>query len=329
MARSQHTVSRMLLQGFSDDRNRVRVTSRSRPSHLLALNSASVVKDFYSFTDDAGELDDGIEQWMSTQVESTAAPLIRAARTGHAAAGADKATIALFVANGLVRTRTVRARIESVGKTLGPRMLEEALLEEAARLGIELTSHQRATLRAEAPSKWAREADSEEERRSHLRIVLRFTDALATQLARWDWSIAVSPTPVLVTSDAGIATLTPDDGWGGLLPEGSPVLLPVSPTHLLIGEPHALQPGPHELPRELADAVNREMARGAYDIVITHPAMPWSAELTLPRVAPDLRPKIVITQSNEPATDPAPFAPISNPTIRAAFDKLATHDIGY
>ena len=165
-------------------------------------------------------------------------------------------------------------------------------------------------------------------RRSHLRTIMRKIDELAEQLSTWTWVVLESEAPVLISSDASVATFhNPDEAWAGIIPPGSPVYLPLSPRHLLVGERNSLDSSTGLSP-QLAKMVNQVNARQAADTIFKSPTQAWPSDLVLLPDAPPL-PTPTVTWRRDPdatPTFPAAFPTVLAPDIRAVLDELEATD---
>ncbi|MGP9490452.1 DUF4238 domain-containing protein [Glutamicibacter sp. 287] len=80
LVRRQHVVSKFYLKGFANDIGKgqlLRVPLPGENSYRVSVNDATVQKDFYSLTNDRGELDDSLEEAFS-RIEDEAAKALQA-----------------------------------------------------------------------------------------------------------------------------------------------------------------------------------------------------------------------------------------------------------
>ncbi len=318
----------MLLSGFADADGNVRVTHRGGRTHLAATTNASVVTDFYSFRDADGHLDDTIELWLANHAESPAAAVLRAAQAGVSPEPDHVPALARFVAAGLMRTAHVRAVIEGFNETAGPHLLAMEQLTRAGHDPLTLTARQFDLVLGAARRAWRDARDENEERKSILRTVQRQIDTFTAKLTTWTWTVLTADEPLLVTADVAVAPHPQTGTWRGPLPDGFPVYMPVSPTHVLVGEAHPLGFPTSTLTAELAQVVNTELAKSAQNVVITHPTMQWPANLTLTPITPATpQPRIAMSATENPNTFPARHREVLDPTIQNTLDALGAVDL--
>ncbi|QOR71364.1 hypothetical protein IM660_03430 [Ruania alkalisoli] len=150
----------------------------------------------------------------------------------------DKATVINFTVVQLVRTPTVFAFMEHIDGHLGAKFV----LIEVTKTGgfdlLALSDAERDRYLALAGRAWAPRQDEHDMQASKLRTMVRKLDELSTQVTAWHWNVLASPEPVLISGDSPVVTLNPIGyHWAGLIPEGSPLWTPLSPTMLLVAEP--------------------------------------------------------------------------------------------
>ncbi len=236
--RRQHTVAKVYLEGFADERGRVQVKYRHGKHAFSSIKNASVRNYFYSF----GELSNPnkeIEDWMGEKVETDATVPLRKLRTGLQPQLYDIEALAPFVAISLMRTETVRSHQEQVDSHLVPLLV---LMDEAAQKNYNLLELSSQELQRHLDEVARSLAPYEVDKRSILRVMLRKSDEISTILSGWHWRLDTTEEPCLLTADAPVVALAPDAqlGWHGVLPQGSTAYLPISPRHLLTMSPTPL-----------------------------------------------------------------------------------------
>lgn len=326
--RRQHTVPKVLLRGFSQG-NRLQMRRRGGSDHLTSLANATVRSNFYSYRDSSGAPVTAVEDWLAAHVEGPAAAVLGRARSGDAVHAADTPVLARAVAACLLRTATVRSYLEQIDTHLGPMLLIQAALAKAHVRADDLSAAGMARIQAAATSIWSQHSGSAADRGGALRTFLREFDAWSSRLATWEWSLLSATEACFITSDAPVATLRPDGArWHGIVPPGSPVLLPISPKHLIVGEARIVRPG--TVTDELVRLVNTQLAREADDAIFAHPAMPWPPYVQLPTRRPTL-PTPTITWSKtvpgDPPTFPKSYPPVHDAAVRVLLDALGAIDV--
>jgi len=313
-----HTVTRMLLEGFAE-RNQVVARTRGGRDYTQAITNATVVADFYSF-DNEGRPDDAMEDWLAENVESAFHQLLPALRAGDQPTSTHRPSIARFVAVAALRTRTVRSYMEQIDQqTAG----SAVLLKIAPELGWDLASMSQRTvrhLRALCQQAWNALPPRPDDAASRLRVVVRESHRLESALLRYVWSVATTEQPSFLIGDAPVTALSGrEQGWGGVVPRGATVFLPLSPHALLLGEPHVF--GHHFSADALVPTVNQLTAREAFDAVYRHPKMAWPTPTGLGSQPPQLPTPSFRVSRPEPGTPPT--FPYVYPTI----DEEATHKL--
>jgi hypothetical protein len=326
--RRQHTVPKVLLRGFSQG-NRLQMRRRSGGDHLTSLSDATVRSHFYSYPDSSGAPVTVVEDWLATDVEGPAAAVLERIRTLKTINAADTPVLARLIAACLLRTTTVRSYLRQIDTHIGPMLVIQQALARAHVRTDDLSAAGMAQIQAAATAVWSQHDGSVTSRHSVLRTFLREFDAWSSRLATWGWSVLSTTEPCFITSDAPVATLRPDGGgWHGIVPAGSPVFLPISPKHLIVGDAHAVSPG--GVTEELACLVNTQLAREADDAIFAHPAMPWPPYVQLAKQRPALpTPTITWTTADpgEPSTSPSAYPPVHDAAVRALLDALGASDV--
>lgn len=330
-ARRQHTAAKTHLRGFADDSGQFCMHARGGAVERRNVHSATVERDFYTYADDRGHPQEGVERWLSADVENQVATVLRTLRAGSPPAPEREEVLARFVATSLLRTATVRSLMVQIDAGVRPLL---AMNEYVRCAGIDfasLSDRERRRLLAATTAALERvPADPADRRRSLLRTMLRKADELSALLAGWNWEVARGAAPALLTGDAPVAVLSPlpSPDWHGVLPADATVYMPISPDALLVASPAPLL-GEGRLGTELATTVNHELARSCNRAVFHHPDMPWPPDLRLAPSPPTLpAPRISwTTQAREGAlTFPAKYPPVGDDAIRSVLDELGGRD---
>ena len=329
VTRRQHTVPKTLLRGFSDPKRCLAMKRRDGTDGVISLNNAAVRGDFYSYRDPDGTLSDAVETWLNEHVESPISEVLRRTRQGEQPSASDSWRLARFAASGLLRTATTRSYIEQLDRHLGPLLL---LHRAIATMEIDPTPISPASLDrayAAAAQAWNRREKQSDADQSKLRTFLREFDNLSRKMSTWSWSLHTAREPSFITADAPVATFAPGDGgWHGILPEGSPVFIPISSYRLLVGEQHLLGVG--LVTTTLARMINTRLAREAYDAVFSDTRMRWPEYINLAPTPPTL-PKPTITWSRSKSrgkpTFPATYPAVHDKSVRKLLDLLGAENV--
>jgi len=326
--RRQHTVPRTLLRGFADANGCLAMRRRDGTDGLISIRRASVRRDFYSFLgDDGGRVDD-VEDWLDEHVESPVSPVLDRLRSGEQPSGSDSPVLAAFAASGLLRTATVRSYLEQLDGDLAPLMLVHKVLTRSGTDPTTLPPESMDRLHAAASRVWSERDKEPDEARSMLRTVLRHFDELASDLSSWAWSLHTADRPCLITADASVATFAPvGQGWLGILPQGSPVFIPISARRLLVGEKFAQGSG--TLTADLTRLVNGRLAQEAFDAVFADPSMTWPAEAHMSSQRPTLPiPTVTWSRSDleSSPTFPSIYRAVASESVRVLLKSLGAKD---
>lgn len=324
-----HVVPRVYLRGWADVDGQVAVLDRgsSGPGRFSVSNSA-VRKRFYNFADAHGAESDLVETWLDRHVESPVGPTLKALRAGAGIDDVDKNTVISFAVAQLVRTPTVFAFMSQLDVHLGAMFT----LIEAAKIGgfnlLELSDTNRARYFAAARDAWTAGLDQRDMRVSKLRTMVRKLDEISTQVTSWHWSILTSPAPVLITADSPVATLNPTGHhWAGLIPDGSSLWMPLSPTLLLVGDPVKPLAQQTALTDELVTFVTSALARQADRALFNAPGADWPSGLVFPRQKPTLpEPTVTWGKATGPPTFPAAYPPVASAAVEALLERLGAVD---
>jgi len=326
--RRHHTVPKVLLLGFVDSKNRLVMRRRDGSNLLTSLNDASVRGDFYSYRDSDGVLVDEVETWLGDGIESPVAEVLVRARRGEQLASNDVVHLARLAASGLLRTPTIRSYLDQLDAHLGPLLLMHRHLTAAAVDPTALSPEAMKRVHATAATVWNDCDKLSANEQSKLRTFLREFDKLSQRLSTWSWNVLTAKHPCLITADAPVVTLGTDDGgWHGVLPKGSPVFIPVSSRHLLIGEQHPIGRGSFTI--ELAKMVNIRMTSEAYDAVFADPIMPWPDHIVLEPRRPTLPHPTVSWSRSQPGSEPTfptAYPAVEDDRVRALLDSLGAVD---
>lgn len=322
-----HTVMRALLAGFASD-GRVRTRMRQGKEVQQSVGDASVVKHFYSVQQN-GDHDDSVERWLAADVEYKFARLLPALREGQPPRQEEREVVSRFVAAAAVRTQTA----EAIQRETTPSIGTMILLSEVAHSNdidlLALSSSDLAHLRAMCQEVFMSDFGYPE-KASMLRTLVWFTETTSERLTRYHWSVDVTPQPALLIGDAPVVSVSPKgvDQWDGIIGSRGTVFLPLSPTALLVGQPHVFAPSVATT-SALAPFVNHLTARDAHTAVYRHPHMPWPSYVDLPST----RQPIVALRSSISRSTGSPdnksgqtpdggYPPLKDPRSQALMDHL-------
>lgn len=220
------------------------------------------------------------------------AGVVDALRQGTLPIGPAVDAAAMFVAFQMVRGASFRRAQMEIARTVGPvhyaqlvisKMIEtndqfDPTNDEVEALATEL--------RRRAPEQFTTVSPD-----SMMRNMLRDAQRIKTLLPTMHWSVASSSTRLLLTSDTPVVTRGPGGEFNDgpdVLPDGFEVLVPVSPTRLLVVSPYPSLASSAGLTEQFAREVNERQARGADELVLRHPHMAWPDELILRDEPPPL-----------------------------------------
>lgn len=322
-----HTVTRALLEGFSQDG---KVTARAREGREFpqSIRDASVVADFYSF-DNEGSPDDAVEGWLADVTESAFTSLLPPLRQGGQPTTEMRPAIARFVAAAVTRTRTARSYMDQIDHHIvGTTLLMAVAPKMGWQLG-EMGASEVEHLRALCQRAWQSLPTRPDRDASLLRVVVRESRRIEEALLRYVWSVAATQEPSLLVGDAPVLTLSGHElGWHGLVPKGAVVFLPLSPQALLVGEPHIF--GRSFSADRLAEVVNALTVREAYEAAFRHPEMPWPLGVTLGRQPYRLpQPSFSISRSDpgQPPTFPYTYPEMDDDETAALLKHLKAVEV--
>lgn len=319
----QHTVAKMHLLGFANKDEKIAMRRRAGDDLVVSVKDATVQKNFYTFINADGARDISIESWFSTSVEGPAAADLRDAREATPPDGETRPAFALYLAAMLLRNRLIRHRMDETAIHAGPMLILPRLMRKAGITFEDLTPVLAAELGKRADAIWnvlRERQDPREERRQHLRIMLRKIDEHAHQFESWHYTVTDADDADFVTSDTAVATIEPRPapGWRGLLPPGAILAVPVNPRRVIIAsEAPSLGTNPDGV-GTTSTIVNRHILNGAFDAIFRHPGSGWP--LT-PPLAPD-PPSVP-----NPTRTLRPSAPEDKPTFPATYPKIHNADI--
>ncbi|WP_445256998.1 DUF4238 domain-containing protein [Nocardioides aurantiacus] len=329
LKKHQHVVPRSYLRGWADSDDHVAVLDRgSSVPHRFSVSNSAVRKRFYNFADANGAESDVVEDWLDEHIESPVGATLKALRAGASLDDVDRATVTNFMAAQMVRTPTMFAFMAHIDVHLGAMF---TLMEAAKRGGFDLltlSDADRDRYLSIARDAWAAQLDERDTRASKLRTMVRKLDEVATQVTSWHWSILTSPVPVLISGDSPVATLKPTGyHWTGLIPEGSSLWMPLSPTLLLAADPVKPLRQQTVLTNELASFVNSTLARQADRALFNAPDLYWPTGLTMPTQKPTLpEPTVTWGKSTGLPTFPATYPPVTSTAIEALLKELGGVD---
>lgn len=322
-----HTVTRALLEGFAYG-GQVLVRSRDGKEFNLATGSATVANDFYSFLHE-GEHDDAVEDWLSKDVEHAFASLLPNLRAGVQPPKQEHRVIARFLATALLRTKTARSYMRQIDDHVAGRVL---LQMAAPRLGLDLRSMSHSEIEELVQfcdEVWAELPYKPDTVLTDLRVMVHQSNRIEGVLNSYVWSVLQGPGPYFLIGDTPAVVVDGHQtGWRGVLPEGATIFLPISPSKVLIGEPHSF--GRPFAGDELVATVNALTVRDAFRDVLRHPETAWPAELHLGPAPPSLpiptRTYLRSPLSGQP-TFPYTYPGVNDAKVAALLEKLRMNHI--
>lgn len=329
LKKHHHVVPRSYLKGWADDAKHVAVLERGQAAaRRLPVSHAAVRSSFYNFLEDTGGQSDAVEEWFGKHVESPMGPVLRQLRQGVAPREVDEPAIRTFAVTQLVRTPTVFAYMAQLDTHLGPLLLFAEACKTAGVNPADLEAPARERLIVAAREAWEGTVTGDD-RASHLRTMARQLDELAVRVESWHVTVLQSPRPALITSDAPVATLNMrEPGWGGLLPSDSPLLMPLSPTQLLLLDPVRPLTSNRDLSVDLARVVNTRLAAQADRAIFNHPALSWPANVVLPAQRPGLpSPTTTWGRFEGKPTLPAQFPVPASAAVAELLEALNAQDV--
>ncbi|WP_269939602.1 DUF4238 domain-containing protein [Arthrobacter sp. HY1533] len=280
LVRKQHVVSKFYLKGFADSSNRLRRTLLpGYRSHLISVERASVVKDFYTIELEDGQLSDYFERAFS-DVEGPAGAVLKSVvgNGGWPLSAEEKCDLALWIALQHLRSEGVRTQGNNInalmiqlvvgtsGKEALRRHIENA---ESAPISSERLDFEWAELTRDGGPRLRADA------RSHLRMVGELLEPTATMLASMQWSVNVYKRKHLVTGDHPVSLLkTPQHPpfFGVGLANAGGFALPLSRTHgLVIGASPDLPDLRMEGTALTAKSMNQATATNSRTCLYSHP----------------------------------------------------------
>lgn len=279
------------------------------------INDAAVRRASYRFPDDSGQPSNAVEDWLDRRVENPVGPILQKIRDGVRPAPADQPALSRFAIAGLLRTATVTSYMRQLDRHLGPILLTQMVFARQGKDPASMTPAELRAVQEAAERVWNRR--TRDDPKSRLRTIARKFDELVLEVTDWAWTVQFAPEDRLIVSDAPVATFQPDPvGWHGVLPTGSPLMVPVSPRHLLFAEKHPVSTAAQAmtLDPEFADLVNRTLAREADDAIFTRPGVGWPTDLALSRKPPEL-PTPTVTWWRADQGGPSPSFPATYPAV--------------
>lgn len=328
--RRQHTVAQMLLQGFADGRGHLIESQRGGPEHRTNVKNASVHSNFYTTKLEDGNPSTIVEDWLADEVEGPAVGPIVAARHGRRIEAHQVEALAKFVISSLLRTRTVQGQLIQIGDTVGPLLLLRQAMAATGESHRLKDPQQREQLLRIAESAYERIRPTTNNPNAQLRVILRKIDELTPRLVQWRWDVHTGGPASLVVGDAPVSALGRDDrgGWNGIIPEGSALILPVSPNAIVVGtapgtSTQARSARVMPLTPELVDAANTLTVSGASRSVFRHPGTKFPSAVDFGPTAPVLPdPTITWTENDGEDSDPEP-PPVQDPVISEIMRQIA------
>lgn len=197
----------------------------------------------------------------------------------------------------------------------------------APRLGWELTRMRPAEiehLRRLCDEVWNEYPSKPDHALTDLRVLVHQSHNIEQALNDYVWSVLRSSGPEFLIGDTPAVVLDGQvSGWRGLLPDGATIFLPLSPSRVLIGEPHSF--GRSFATSELVATVNSLTVRASFDDVVRHPETPWPAALSLGPFPPSLpAPSIIYSKSplSAETTFPYTYPRVSDAKVAALLEHL-------
>lgn len=288
--RRHHTVPRFYLSRFANDKTQVtRVALPGHRRHLLSVNNAAVVTDFYLV-----ELEDGT--WADTVEDALAALEADAARAFRTVVDTQarpippeaRKAIAAWVSAQHLRTPYMRKMLDVASDTAVKTMIEHG----GRRLIRQLLENHKSRPATDAEVDQVMEAASRfdtyrirQHQNEHIRLVSVLLDRAATVFHQCGWSIIRFTRKSLATSDTPVVLL-PIEGADERTPLGlasnSGVFVPLDRRVALVtgehGEQDELLPGTTKAARVL----NQHTAWNAYRCLFHHPDDDPLAGLEIP-----------------------------------------------
>ncbi|SOD73544.1 uncharacterized protein DUF4238 [Jatrophihabitans sp. GAS493] len=303
VARNHHTVPRLFLKGFAKDGKQLIGRHRDGTTGSISVAKATVIRDFY----DPGltsTLDDSIETWFSREVESDGAEVIDALRKGVLPVSPAVDLASMFIAFQMVRGASFRrsqmevadiaGRVDYAGRVISKMIETDPQFDptdaQVAELAAYLGPRAPAKLRTVGPD-------------AMMRNMVREAQRVKVLLPSFHWSLLGSNAGLLVTSDTPVVTRGLQGEFNDgpeVLPDDFEVLVPVSPSRLLVISPVPSLGSFGQLNGDFARDVNERQVRAADDLVMHHPDMAWPTDLVLGAAPPTLPiPHVTIGRSRE------------------------------
>lgn len=328
MKKHQHTAPVSYLRGFVDEGSTLSIRRRTGERREVGVRDVAVRRNFYRFTDEAGAASDVVEEWFADEVESPAAPVLARLRAGEQVGERDQTALSWFVAAQVLRTATARSYMAQIDGYVGPWLLAtDVLRRRGVRFDLLDPRAQQAHLSA-AAARLAASADDDRKRASQLRTMVREIARLQGRMSSWSWQVLVADRPRLITGDAPAVSFEPTrHGFSGVVADGSPVFVPLSPTRLLVGSKGPRREG-ETVSSALALRVNRRVADQADDCVVKAPWQGWPRKLRFGARPPRLRaPSFSASVGGGVPTFPARYPEIETPSVRVVLERLGAVDI--
>lgn len=322
-----HTVTRALLAGFAEDG---RVIGRRRRigsgEFLLSISDATVESDFYASK--TQETDDTVEDWLGTAVEAEFAALLPGFRDGMQPSTLMGNSVARFVAVSVLRTRTARSYMGQIDRPIAGTIVLSMLASVHDWSIAEMSADQVSRLRHLCQQIWESSPSRLETLASQLRSMIRESNRIENRLRSYAWAVLTAPESSLLIGDAPVVALgDQNQGWKGMIPDGTTVFLPLSPRAVLMGSPEPCKR--LLMTEELVKIVNGFTMREAYDVVMRHPATPWPPGLALGESSPRLpEPSFTVRRSdpNKAPTYPCTYRAINDAPMVALLKNLGSID---
>lgn len=291
LKRRHHTVPQLLLRRFADGETLVRVPLDGKAPHPCGVKNVTVRRDFYSMLDEAGQLDDTVEDLLSV-LEGQAAAVLDQIMDDDIwpLPMAERAILGEWIAVQHVRIPALRQANNQIFDQLTKIMVVAGGKAEMRRL-LEAQSGESAT-DEEVDEMWQEMTDfsgyeAELSVNEHMRMMGRsMVTAYGAMMSR-SWGLCRFERETLLLPDHPV-TLMQDPRqpeWRGVgLANAGAILVPIDRRAAIIMEPPGVPD--HEFPAsaEVARELNRRFALNSRIELFHHPDDNPLAGIELPPV---------------------------------------------
>jgi len=308
--RRHHAVPKFYLRRFAKN-DQIRVRSRDlKRSFITSIDNASVRSHYYTLDLSNGARSTAVEKMLS-DLESTAASVIRGFDNGQLPVGAERDNFALFLALQITRTQSQRNAMDELATAVTQRLLEiapsdwarEAFTKEHGRA----PDAQELAIERERFRSAAATASVEHAQNTHIEGMLRVAEGLVEHLTARFWTLMDFGEPRLLTSDSPVVPYSPpsemDAFWGVGVGNAKIVYYPLDPQHALfmwradqIDAPLTAQQlvadalrAQMRVTRSEAIEMNRDIAFQAEEWIFEHPDLRHGEISDLPLAPPRVR----------------------------------------